>query len=153
MHFVLAGAKRDKIIPSSKTLSLGDALTEVEAELTIGEKYNEKLDAVQVDGNFYLPFSLRNWNAKRAGKKHKIPVLYNADGHHPKDIGKTYNTFNSESLDYSSEKAFRDSINCEARQGNFTTRFSPIPPYRIFHHALMMGIYMIKGLYKKVFKK
>ncbi|HTY43922.1 MAG TPA: PHP-associated domain-containing protein, partial [Patescibacteria group bacterium] len=107
------------------------------------EEDAEKFDAFEVNGNFSpfsMPFSPANYLTKLWGRKYEKPVLRNSDGHHPKDIGKTYNIFNSEIIDYSSERKFRDSINYHAREGNFEYQFKPIPIWRVFHHALMLGI-------------
>jgi|GEM_PF-3059171 len=141
---VIAGA-RGKSFKNNQNLE--ETLSEVSDELTIGEKYDSRLNAVQVDGNFYFPFSFRNLNAKIAGRKHKKPVVYNADGHHPKDIGKTYNRFNSRDLKYSDEKAFLDSIKRAVIEKKFRGRFMPIPPQRIFHHILMIILYKIRDKY------
>ncbi len=171
-HIVLAGIKRNKRIDSSKISSLEEALAEAtDGELKIAdhpytlldgksgtlrrsknpEQDAKKFDALEQNGNFYFPISISNILVKR--KNYNKPIISNSDGHHPKDIGKTYNILDTQNLDYSSERAFRDSINYEIRQGNFDTIFSPIPMWRVFHHALMMGIYMIRDLYKKIFKK
>jgi hypothetical protein len=71
-------------------------------------------------------------------------LLADSDGHHPKDIGKIYNIFSSKYLNYSSERAFRDSINNAARGNKFETRYRPIPPYRIFHHFMMVVLNKIR---------
>jgi len=150
MHFIAAGVKRDSKYEFSKKFSLDEALKKLtDGELACGEKYHENLESVQVDGNFYLPFSARSWKAKRAGKKKGIPVLYNKDGHHPKDIGKMYNFFNSKDLNYSSEKAFRNSINNAVRNKQFEYHYSPVPPWRIFHQVMMMFFNKIFGMYKQ----
>lgn len=80
-------------------------------------------------------------------------MIADADGHHPKDIGKTYNIFNSRDLNYKSEKDFRDSINNNVKAGNFDYHYKPIPIWRVFHHALMIGMYRLKdkihGYYRR----
>jgi len=106
--------------------------------------YIKKVDSLERNGNFYLPFSIANWKVYRSSRKYSKPLLANSDGHHPKDMGNTYNIFNSKSLNYSSERAFRDSINNTVRENNFETRFNPIPPYRIFHHVMMIVLNMIR---------
>ncbi|MCK4647603.1 hypothetical protein KAT24_01585 [Candidatus Pacearchaeota archaeon] len=173
-HVLLSGMRRNKNISSSK--SLDETLAEAyDNELKIAdhpyviieksgtlrrsknpEQDARKFDSLEQNGNFSFfsfPFSIANYLVKKASKKYQIPLVSNSDGHHPKDIGKTYNILDSQNLDYSSERAFRDSINYEIREGNFATRFTPIPPWRVFHHALMMGVYMIRDLYRRVFKK
>jgi predicted metal-dependent phosphoesterase TrpH len=102
------------------------------------EKDAGKLDALERNGNFYLPFSFANRRAIRKARKYEKSLVADSDGHHPKDIGKTYNIFSSENINYKSEKLFRDSINENVREGNFEYQFRPIPIYRVFHHALMI---------------
>lgn len=166
-HVLFVGLKRYKKFSVKK--SLDETLKEVDGELKIADhpyaivqgifrkdkikKEIEKFDALEKNGNFYFPFSIANWKALRAGKKYKKSVLSNPDGHHPKDIGKTYNVFDSRDLNYSSERAFRDSINYAVREGNFETRFKPIPPWRIFHHILMIGIYKLIDKLQNIEKK
>lgn len=158
-HILFAGIKRVKKFSDGK--SLNDTLKEAnDNELKISdhpyaklrgqngviaysnneERDIKKFDALERNGNFYLPFSLANWRALRAGRKYGKHVLANSDSHNPKDIGKTYNIFNTKHLDYSSERAFRDSINYNVEIGSYGTHFSPVPPWRIFHHALMIGM-------------
>ncbi len=108
------------------------------------EQVLESLDALEQNGNYYFPLSLSNYLTLRTARKSGKPALSNTDGHHPKDIGNTYNEFNSEDLDYSSERTFRDSIHKAVKQGKFKRHFSRIPPWRIFHHVLMLGVYKIK---------
>ncbi|MDO8528492.1 MAG: hypothetical protein Q7S06_01210 [Nanoarchaeota archaeon] len=154
MHFVAAGVKRDSKYEFSKKFSLDEAIVKLnDNELTMGEKYSKKLKAVQVDSNFYLPFSIRSWMAKRNGRKNKVPVVYSGDGHHPKDIGNTYNILNPKNLKYNSEKTFRDSINSEIMKNEFSHHYSPIPPWRIFHHVFMMGVFGARNLYRKILRK
>jgi len=154
--------ERYKNIPSSK--SLDETLAEaddnelktadhpyaiVEKSGTLRNSENpkkdiSKFDTLEENGNFSflsMPFSLANYLVKRASKKYKKPLVRNSDGHHPKDIGKTYNTFNSQNLDYSSERNFRDSINYAVRNNAFETTFKPIPFWRVFHHILMTVLY------------
>ncbi len=147
-HIILSGCNSEKISSPDSTESLEKAVLESnDNELLIGEKYNPRLDAVQVDGNFYLPFFLNNWRAKKQARKHNVPLVYNEDGHHPKDIGDTYNIFNSEDLNYNSEIEFRNSIKQAVLGKNFNTRFDPIPPHRILHHIIMTGLNIIRDKY------
>ena len=163
-HVLFSGVRRGRTIPSGKSLeeTLGEA---EEGELKIADhpealiqKYRSlryskdkkkdasRFDSFELNGNFSpisMLFSIANYLARRDAKKYSKPLVANSDGHHPKDIGKTYNIFDPKSLNYSSEKAFRDSITYNVREGNFTTRFTPIPFWRVFHHALMMGVYKI----------
>jgi hypothetical protein len=170
-HALFAGLKRNKQISSGKSLdeTLAEA-TDNESKIAdhpyaIVEKSGilmysrrrkqdaQKFDALEKNGNFSffsMPFSLANYFARRAGKKYRKPVVANSDGHHPKDIGKTYNIFKAKDLDYSSEKTLRDSINYAVKNDNFETRFTPIPFWRVFHHVLMVGIYIIKGKLSKI---
>ncbi len=149
MHFIAAGVKRDSKYEFKKKFSLDEALGKLtDDELTSGEKYHEKLQSVQVDGNFFFPFSTRSLKARKIGKKKKVPVIYCKDGHHPKDIGGMYVSFDPKNIKYDSEKEFRDSINNAVRNKKFGHRFSPVPPWRIFHHAVMMGLNYIFGMYK-----
>ena len=163
-HVLVSGMKRNKNISSSKSLDETLAETE-EGELRIAdhpyafvehsgtlrnskdpERDAHKFDALEKNGNFSfvsMPFSPANYLVERASNKYQIPLLVNSDGHHPKDIGKTYNTFNHGYLDYSSEKAFRDSIVYNVREGNFDTTFKPIPFWRVFHHVLMVVLHKI----------
>jgi hypothetical protein len=101
----------------------------------------KKFDTLEQNGNF----SFANWRARRVAGYYNKPILSNPDGHHPKDIGKTYNTFDSKDLIYTSERVFRDSINYNVRERKFETTFRPIPIYRIFHHALMIGLNKLFG--------
>jgi len=113
------------------------------------EKDAKKVDAFERNGNFCLPFSLANLKAVKNSEKYDKPLIANSDGHHPRDIGKTYNIFNHKYLDYTSEKAFRDSINYSVRNNNFEYRFKPIPIWRVFHHAMMIGVHYIMGKLEK----
>ena len=163
-HVLISGMKRHKNISSSK--SLDETLSQAyDNELKIAdhpytpiaksgilrnsknsEQDASKFDSLEENGNFSFfsfPFSIANYLVKRESKKYQIPLVTNSDGHHPKDIGKTYNIFDSQSLDYSSERNFRDSINYLVRFGDFETKFTPIPPWRVFHHILMVGLYSI----------
>jgi hypothetical protein len=158
-HTLFAGVKRGKNLSDNKLLD--ETLKEVDdEELKIAdhpfcgikgqngimaysknrEKDAKKFDAFEINGNFHLPFSFTNWRAVKYSKKYNIPLLANSDGHHPKDIGKCYNIFQSKDLKYSSEREFRDSINNSVRENKFETHYSPTPLYRIFHHALMIFI-------------
>ena len=157
-HILFSGLKRNKRFSDKK--SLEKTLEEVDGELKIAdhpyikikcqngvlansknpEQDIKKFDALERNGNFYLPFSIANWRAIKNSKKYNKPLVANPDGHHPEDIGKTYNTFYSKDLNYNSEKAFRDSINYAVIDEKFTTRFNPIPPWRIFHHVFMIGV-------------
>ena len=164
-HLLFAGLKRKKRFKHGK--SLEETVAQVkDNELKIAEHpgfkikgqngimaYSknpkedaEKIDVFERNANlfpFSFPFSLANYRAMRYSRKYKKPLIVGSDGHHPKDIGKTYNIFKSKDLDYSSQKALRDSINYAAIKGNFYTRFSPIPPWRVFHHAFMIGVYKV----------
>ena len=156
-HILFAGIKREKKFSDGR--SLDETIKEADdGELKIAdhsfcgikgqngvlaysknrEKDAKKVDTLEINGNFYFPFSLANWKAVKYSKKYNIPILANADGHHPKDVGDCYNLFKSDSLEYSSERAFRDSINCQVKEKRFETHYSPIPIYRIFHHVLMI---------------
>jgi PHP-associated len=169
-HMLFAGIKKGKKFSDNK--SLDDTLKEAtDGELKIADhpfcgvrgqngviaySKNRDVDAKKVDafernGNFYLPFSFANHKAIRYSGKHNIPLVSDADGHHPKDIGKCYNIFKPESLKYNSERAFRDSINNAVRENNFETHYHPIPIYRIFHHVMM--IVLNKVLNKKEWQK
>ena len=166
-HVLIPGMERNKYIPSGK--SLEEALAEADDEelkiaehpYTIVERSGtlrrsknpkedaKKFDALEENGNFSFfsfPFSIANYLARRAAKKYNKPLVVGSDGHHKKDIGETYNIFDSQNLDYTSERNFRDSINYSIREEKFSTKFTPIPFWRVFHHALMMGIY---SLFKK----
>ena len=166
-HVLISAMKRYKNISSSKSLDeiLAEAddnelktadhpYTLIEKSGTLRRSKNPEQDARKFDnleqnGNFSFfsfPFSIANYLVKRASKKYQIPLIANSDGHHPKDIGKTYNILDPQNLDYSFERAFRDSINYEVREGRFDTKFSPIPFYRVFHHILMVVLH-------KIFKK
>jgi hypothetical protein len=167
-HFLFSGIRRDKRFSDRKPLE--EVLKEAtDNELKIAdhpyaklkgqngimansknpEEDAKKIDAFERNGNFCLPFSLANWKALRYSKEYNKPLVADSDGHHPRDIGKTYNIFSSEYLNYTSEKAFRDSINNAVRNNNFTYRFTPIPFWRIFHHAMMIGINYIIGKFEK----
>ena len=163
-HVLVSGVKRNKEISSNN--SLEETLWETEeCELKTadhpyaivehsGTLRNSKsperdaylFDALEKNGNFSfvsMPFSPANYLAERASKKYQIPLLANSDGHHPKDIGKTYNTFDSSYLNYSSERSFRDSIAYAVRNNNFERTFTPIPFWRVFHHILMIVLHKI----------
>ena len=158
-HVLLAGLKREKKISDGK--SLDETLKEAnDKELKIAdhafckikgqhgilaystkrEEDTNKADALEENGNFYFPVSTANYKARKYSKMYNKPLLCDSDGHHPKDIGRTYNRFKSEYLSYNSERDFRDSINKAVKQNKFTGIYSPIPPYRIFHHAMMIFI-------------
>jgi len=166
-HVLISGVKRNKEIPSNNSLEETFGETEegelktadhpyalVEHSGTLRNSEDPELDAYMFDaleknGNFScisMPFSPANYLAERASKKYQMPLVVNSDGHHPKDIGKTYNTFDSSYIDYSSEQSFRDSITYAIRDNNFERTFKPIPFWRVFHHVLMMVMY-------KIFKK
>ena len=166
-HVLISGMKRGKNIPSGSSLEETLSGTEerelktadhpyalVEHSGTLRNSEDPERDAYMFDGlekngnfsPFSFPFSIANYLAKRASKKYHKPLVTNSDGHHPKDIGKTYNTFDSSYLDYSSEQSFRDSITYAVKDNNFERTFKPIPFLRVFHHALMMVLY-------KIFKK
>jgi hypothetical protein len=161
-HFLFSGLRRDKRFSDRK--SLDETLAEAtDNELKIAdhpyarlrgqngimvysknaEEDAKKTDAFERNGNFCLPFSAANVGAIKCANKYHKSLVADADGHHPRDIGKTYNIFNSEYLGYTSERAFRDSINNAVRDNNFTYRFRPIPFWRVFHHAMMIGIHYI----------
>jgi len=113
------------------------------------EQIINQVDCLERNGNFYFPFSWADWKVKRAAKRYKKSLIANADGHHPKDIGKTYNEFETDFLSYDSEISFRDSIKSAIIENRFLTHYSPIPIYRVFHHALMKAIYGIRKLLGK----
>ncbi len=163
-HVLVSGLKRNRAIASGH--SLDETLEQVDDnELKIADhsyawigksgtlrrsknpkQDAEKFDALEKNGNFSfvsMPFSPANYLAKRASKKYQRPLLVGSDAHHPKDIGKTYNIFNSKDLDYRSQREFRDSINYEVRENNFITRFTPIPPWRVFHHVFMLLLFSV----------
>jgi hypothetical protein len=112
------------------------------------EEYVKKVDCLERNGNFYLPVSIANWRVLKNSGKYNVPILADSDGHHPRDIGNTYNLFSSKYIDYSSEKTLRDSISNSAERGEFETVFSPIPPYRIFHHFMMI---MLNKIHDKIY--
>jgi predicted metal-dependent phosphoesterase TrpH len=167
-HFLFSGIKKNKRFPFLQSLekTLAEA---TDNELKIADHPYAKLkgqngvmatskspeqdakifDAFERNGNFCLPFSLANWKAIKYSKKYNKPLIANSDGHHPRDIGKTYNIFNSKDLNYTSERTFRDSINNSVRENNFTYRFMPIPFWRVFHHAMMIGIHYIMDRFQK----
>ncbi len=169
-HALFSGMKRHKKIPSARSLdetlarandnelkTADHAYTIIEKSGTLRNSKNpkedaKKFDALEENGNFAFfsfPFSIANYLAKKFSKRYNKPLVANSDGHHPKDIGETYNILDSQNLNYTSERAFRDSINYEIREGNFTTRFRPIPFWRVFHHIFMVGVYTIRDkLYK-----
>ena len=161
-HFLFSGIRRDKRFSDRKPLE--EILKEAtDNELKIAdhpyaklkgqngimatsknpEEDAKKIDAFERNGNFCLPFSLANWKAVKYSKEYSKPLVANSDGHHPRDIGETYNIFNRKYLNYTSERAFRDSINNAVRDNNFTYNFRPIPFWRVFHHALMIGMHYI----------
>jgi hypothetical protein len=161
-HFLFSGLRRNKRISDRKPLE--ETLKEAnDDELKIAdhpyaklkgqngimatsknqEEDMKKIDALERNGNFCLPFSLANWKAIKYSEKYDKPLVADSDGHHPRDIGKTYNIFNSRDLIYTSERVFRDSINQAVRNNNFEYRFRPIPFWRVFHHAMMIGIHYI----------
>lgn len=163
-HFLFSGIRRNKRFSGRKPLE--EVLEEAnDGELKIADhpyaklkgqngimatsknpkEDIKKIDAFERNGNFYFPFSLANWKAIRYSKRYNQPLIADSDGHHPRDIGKTYNIFNSNILNYTSERAFRDSINDSVRDNQFTYKFRPIPICRVFHHALMIGIHYIIG--------
>ncbi len=168
-HMLFAGIKRGKKFSDGK--SLDETLKESnDGELKIADhpfcgirgqngvmaksknpkEISDKVDALERNGNFYLPFSFADYKVIKYSKKYNIPLITDADGHHPKDIGKCYNIFKSESLKYSSERVFRDSINNQVRENNFETHYHPIPIYRIFHHVLMI---VLNKLFNKDWEK
>ena len=161
-HFLFAGIRRNKRFSDRKPLE--ETLREAnDDELKIADhpyaklkgqngimatsknqkEDMKKIDALERNGNFCLPFSLANWKAIKYSEKYDKPLVADSDGHHPRDIGKTHNTFNSKDLIYISERLFRDSINYAVRNNNFDYHFSPIPFWRVFHHAMMIGIHYI----------
>jgi len=167
-HILFSGIKQGKKFSVQK--SLEETLKEVnDAELKVAdhpyaklkgqngimatsknqEEDAKKVDAFEKNGNFYLPFSLANWRAIKNSEKYDKPLIADSDGHHPRDIGKTYNTFDARDLNYTSERAFRDSINNAVRNNNFEYRFRPIPIWRVFHHAMMIGIHYIIEKFEK----
>ncbi len=167
-HFLFSGLKKEKRFSDKKPLE--ETLKEAtDNELKIAdhpyaklkgqngimatsknpEEDAKKIDAFERNGNFCLPFSLANWKAIRYSEKYHKPLVADSDGHHPRDIGKTYNIFNSKDLIYTSEKAFRDSINDNVRKGNFDYKFRPIPLWRVFHHGMMIGIHYIVDKFGK----
>ncbi len=167
-HTLFAGIKRDKKFSVKK--SLDETLAEAtDGELKIAdhpyaklkgqngimaysknqEEDAEKIDAFERNGNFCLPFSLANWKAIKYSGRYNKPLIADSDGHHPRDIGNTYNIFISKSLNYTSEKAFRDSINNAVRDNNFEYHFMPVPFWRVFHHAMMIGIHYLFDKFKK----
>lgn len=156
-HFLFAGIKR------GKKFSVKQSLEQTLAEATDGElkiadhpyaklkgqngvmatsqkpeEDAKKVDAFERNGNFHFPFSFANRKAIKYSRKYKKPLVADSDGHHPRDIGKTYNIFYSRNLSYTSERAFRDSINNAVRSNRFEYHYRPTPVYRIFHHLLMM---------------
>lgn len=163
-HMLFAGIRRGKKFTNGKKLE--ETLTEAnDDELKIADhpyaklkgqngvlshsknqkEDMKKVDALERNGNFSLPFSLANYKAVKYSKKYNKPLLADSDGHHPRDIGKTYNIFKSKDLIYTSERVFRDSINYAVRNNNFEYNFSPIPVWRVFHHAMMIGMNYIIG--------
>jgi hypothetical protein len=167
-HLLVAGLKRNKKITNEK--SLDETLSEInDNELKIADppyvrvehsgilrnsknvqEEIKKFDAIERNGNFYLPFSTSDIRTRFSAKKYNKVVVTDSDGHHPKDIGKTYNSIFSNVVNYDSELSFRDSINKAIRENKFEGHYSRIPPHRIFHHMLMIGIYT---LYQKIFGK
>ncbi len=166
-HFLFSGIKRNKKFSDRKQLE--ETLREAnDDELKIADhpyaklkgqngimatSKNQKEDAKKVDafernGNFCLPFSFANLIAIKNSEKYHKPLVADSDGHHPRDIGKTYNIFNSKDLIYTSERVFRDSINYAVRNNNFECRFRPIPFWRVFHHAMMIGIHYVFDKFK-----
>jgi len=113
------------------------------------EEDAKKVDAFERNGNFCLPFSFANWRAIRNSEKYNKPLITDSDGHHPRDIGHTYNIFNSRDLNYTSEKSFRDSINNAVRNYNFDYNFVPIPFWRVLHHSFLIGFHYIIGKVSK----
>jgi len=163
-HFLFAGLRRNKRFSDRKSLeeTLGEAnddelkiadhpyakLKGQNGIMATSENQKEdmkKVDALERNGNFSLPFSLANWRAIKYSEKYSKPLVADSDGHHPRDIGNTYNIFKTKDLSYSSERIFRDSINYAVRNNNFEYQFMPIPFWRIFHHAMMIGIHYITG--------
>lgn len=114
------------------------------------EEDAKKVDAFERNGNFYLPFSIANFRAIINARKYGKPLISDSDGHHPRDIGHTYNIFMSKDLNYTSEIEFRNSINNAVRNDNFYHKFRPIPFWRVFHHAFLIGFhYIIDKIEKK----
>lgn len=167
-HILFSGIRRDKRFSVKK--SLEETLKEAnDGELKIAdhpyailkgqngimatsknqEEDAKKVDAFERNGNFCLPFSLANLRAIKNSEKYDKPLVADSDGHHPRDIGETYNIFSSKYLNYTSERAFRDSINNAVRNNTFEYRFVPIPFWRIFHHGMMIGIHYIIGKFEK----
>lgn len=158
-HVLFAGIKRGKKFCDEKTLD--ETIIEAnDGELKIAdhpycsikgqngimttsknpEETAKKVDCFERNGNFYFPFFLADWKVMKYSRKYNKPLIADADGHHPKDIGKCYTIFESKNLKYNSEKEFRDSINKAVIENRFETHYHPIPIYRIFHHALMIVI-------------
>jgi hypothetical protein len=167
-HILFSGIRRGKKFSDRKPLD--DILKEAnDLELKIADhpyarlkgqngvmatSKNQKEDAMKVDafernGNFYFPFSIANWKAIKYSRKYHRSLLADSDGHHPRDIGKTYNTFKSKDLVFTSERVLRDSINYAVRNNNFEYHFTPIPFWRVLHHAMMIGVNYIIGRFEK----
>ena len=166
-HMLFAGIRRNKKFSDRKPLEeVLEEATDNELKIAdhpyaklkgqvgvMGTSKNEnedikKVDALERNGNFCLPFSLANWKVIKYSKEYKKPLIADSDGHHPRDIGKTYNIFNSKDLIYTSERAFRDSINHAVKNNNFEYRFRPIPIWRVFHHILMITLNKLYKFYK-----
>ncbi|MEK6820482.1 MAG: hypothetical protein AABX71_02105 [Nanoarchaeota archaeon] len=163
-HLLYSGVEHGKRFKAGKSLEeycreedgelkTADHAYGFEGILRKNKNYAEKVDALERNGNFYFPLSFSNIRAYLSSKKHKKPLIANSDGHHPKDIGGTCNIFESSDLKYENEREFRDSINNAVRENKFKARFSIIPPWRILHHAFMIGLYMIKEMFSRSRKK
>jgi hypothetical protein len=169
-HFGAYGVKRDRIITSNIS-TLEDALKQVnDGELknmhhpaTIWDRKSgilrnrkkpkedvEKFDALEINSNFCFPFSLSNQITQRIGRKYKKPLLYNTDGHDEKDRCKSYNIFDTNKIEYTSERAFRDSISYLVRNNDFSKRFRPIPLWRTLYHGFNIVFHMLKEKLAKV---
>jgi hypothetical protein len=168
-HFLFSGIRRNKRISDGKKLE--EVLKEAnDGELKIADHpyamlkgqngvlaYSKNpeedariFDALERNGNFSLPISLANIRAIRKARKYEKPLVADSDGHHPKDIGRTYNVFYSKDLICKTERLFRDSINYAVRQGNFETNYRATPVWRVFHHAFMIGMNYIFGKLDKM---
>lgn len=167
-HFLFAGLKREKRFPIGR--SLEETLREAnDGELKIAdhpyvklkgqngvmsssknpEQDAKKVDAFERNPNFYFPFSLADWKVIKYSKKYHKPLVEDEDGHHPRDIGKNYNIINRKYLNYTSKRAFRDSINNAVKNSNFErSRYRPIPFWRIFHHIMMVTLNKVYHFYK-----
>jgi hypothetical protein len=154
-HVLFVGLRRDKRFSSGKTLdetlaeatdrelkgadhaflnlpSYSGALAHCKWENL--ETEIAKFDYLERSGFTYFPLSLSNIKTMMAGKEFGKSVAFGKDGHHPDDMGGGYNEFKSEYIDYSSQRAFRNSINDCVRDGNFEMHFKRVPARRILYH-------------------